>query len=161
MVCCCACVRLAEVLCACLGVVGVLCASASFVFSVFLSRVVAWRCRVVPPRPVSCCLGVFLSDRVVRCCVVLCREQLSVYGGPSGLPAPRERHITAVVNDRLIVFGGRGDPDSSGDGGPYLNDVWELDPGIERFVPLSPCVVFGQLRCDVTISRRSICRGLP
>ncbi len=124
----------------CLGLVSVLRLSLS-------CRSVAMSCRPAPSR-VLLSWG-FLSDRVVRCCVVLCREQLSVYGGPSGLPPPRERHITAVVNDRLVVFGGRGDPDSSGDGGPYLNDVWELDPGIERFVPLSmstPCVVFGRLR---------------
>lgn len=62
------------------------------------------------------------------------REQLSTYGGANGLPPARERHVAGVINGRLLVFGGRGDPDPSGNGGPYLNDIWELDPGAERCV---------------------------
>ncbi len=45
--------------------------------------------------------------------------------------------MAGVINGRLLVFGGRGDPDGTGNGGPYLNDIWELDPGAERYVRLT------------------------
>ena len=49
-----------------------------------------------------------------------------------------------MLGDRLLIFGGRSDPDASGDGGPYLNDLWELNPGAERYdCALSDC------GCDV------------
>ncbi|KAG6972969.1 hypothetical protein JG688_00003734 [Phytophthora aleatoria] len=50
---------------------------------------------------------------------------------PTLAPPPREKHSMAVVNDRLILFGGRQDDasdanDASTWGPQALNDLWEL-----------------------------------
>jgi hypothetical protein len=67
------------------------------------------------------------------------REQLPTYGINAGLPLPRERHSAGVLGDRLVIFGGRRDPDPDGSGGPYLNDIWELNPGAERYLLHASC----------------------
>lgn len=40
---------------------------------------------------------------------------------------------SGLMSGRLLIFGGRADPDADGSGGPYLNDLWELNPGKERY----------------------------
>lgn len=71
---------------------------------------------------------------------LLFRQQLPTYGINAGLPTPRERHSAGVLGHRLLIFGGRNDPDPSGDGGPFLNDLWELNPGTERCVSVCDLV---------------------
>ncbi|EEY59306.1 uncharacterized protein PITG_20984 [Phytophthora infestans T30-4] len=58
-------------------------------------------------------------------------ETLVVCAPPALVPSPREKHSMAVVNDRLILFGGRqndvSDANDASTWGPRaLNDLWEL-----------------------------------
>ena len=48
---------------------------------------------------------------------------------PALAPPPREGHAAAVLGGRLYVFSGRGHPDVTRDGGPYLQDMWVLEGG--------------------------------
>lgn len=46
-------------------------------------------------------------------------------------PPPREGHVAATLGDRLYVVSGRGHPDTTRDGGPFLSDMWVLETGAQ------------------------------
>lgn len=58
----------------------------------------------------------------------------------SETPPGRERHAAVHIDQRLYIFGGRGDsadPTEEADGGLYLNDLWVLQMGRTRLITAS------------------------